>query len=87
MTNCDMVIITIVGSEVFVNDYWSTGQTTPTLDSSQDYTLLGYEITATSMNVKFKRLLNTGDSSQDTVLSEGTYNWIAAFDPALDGLA
>ena len=38
------------------------------------------------MNVKFKRALDTGDGSQDTVLTQGTHTWIASHSPTTDSL-
>ena len=71
MLNTDMFVLTIENDQIvvqvkicflFTQDHWSTGYTRPTVDTEQDYTVLGYELTANSMNVKFKRPLDTGDS-------------------------
>lgn len=60
----------------------------PQADTSQDVYLIGYAVTANSMNVKFKRLLNTGDAAKDTVISaDKSYSWGAARSPGANSLS
>ena len=70
MKNVDMIVATIIGTKIEVNDYYSTGNKQPDLDVKQDVTLLGYQIDSTSYTVKFSRLLNTGDQN-DYIIKEG----------------
>jgi hypothetical protein len=48
-------------------DLWSTGHSTPSTDAKQDYTS---NFTSNGTHVEFisDRLLNTGDTSQDTII-------------------
>jgi hypothetical protein len=72
MTNADIIIIQFNGADPpSILDCWSTGHSTPSQDSQQDVTLLDHDVSASKKIVKFKRLLNTGDSSKDTVITKG----------------
>ena len=59
----------------------------PDMDASQDVSLIGYEITSNSMNVKFKRLKDTGDSKDKVINSNTRYSWGAAYHPSEDFMA
>ncbi|KAL4484235.1 hypothetical protein ABPG72_003519 [Tetrahymena utriculariae] len=73
MSNTDMVIFFASrNGQPAVLDTFSSGESTPTTDSQQDWALLGSQITSSSFKMKAKRALNTGDVSQDTVLQQGT---------------
>ena len=82
MTNADIWTFDIVSNTVRASDRWSTGQSTPGLDTGQsgtnDLTLLGYEITDTYTIAKVSRALTTSDT-KDTAIVQGTNNLIWAY--------
>lgn len=53
MTNLDSVVVQYLNGEVKVQDSWSTSQTNPVCDSSQDFEVLGWSRNGTSTKVKF----------------------------------
>jgi hypothetical protein len=64
-----MTIIELNGSTILVRDYWSINLKKPVLDGHNDITVLGTASDGkTYVNVKYERLLNTGDS-QDNALT------------------
>ncbi len=73
MTNTDMVFCAFVGGKAVCEDRWSTGQTMPTKDTTQDITLTSSKLdtisSPKSMTFTVKRKLDTGDSTQDKKLS------------------
>lgn len=61
-----MTIVELNGSEVLVRDYWSETEARPVLDNHNDITVLGTDTDGkTYVNVKFERLLNTGDNQDN----------------------
>ena len=65
MTNSDMNVIEIVDNVPKIRDYWSTGHSSPVLDSQQDLTVKEFSSTPTLVTIKWNRKLDTGDSTQD----------------------
>lgn len=63
MPNTDIVIggVNSDGSTYLV-DTWASGRSSPSVDVSQDYTLVSANESASSTTIEFTRSLNTGDS-------------------------
>ena len=76
MNNVDMVLFKGSGADGVITDLWSTSESTPQTDSSQDYIDSVKSKSGTTYTFTTYRKMDTGDSSQDTVLSCGkTYRF------------
>ena len=62
MIGLDSAVAQYINGEVRVIDCWSTSETKPSTDASQDFVVLGWSRNTTTTQVKFKRLMYTGDS-------------------------
>lgn len=77
MTNTDMFVITASGGAGTITDRFSTGHTTPGLDSVNDYTMT--TVTSGSTNTyTVTRNLNTGDSN-DYIIKDGETKMIYSY--------
>jgi len=72
MRNADMVIVTGSDDKMRVRDYFSEGMEEPILDSSQDVEVLHMGRNRDVTYFEFRRLIDTGDSDQDKVLTSST---------------
>jgi len=92
MSGADMVIGTVVGSNITVVDYWSVGEQPPTTDTQRGGTdnILarnGQEVNGVT-TIKWKKPLSTGDSQDKSIPStQNKTNIVFAFQKVSDVLS
>lgn len=75
----DMFVIEIENDQVIVRDLWSTSDSTPSTDTSQDFQIKKQTLGTNSLEVTFNRKLNTGDSKDKTLSKGQSYSWGYAY--------
>ncbi len=84
MTNADMIVGRVVGTTMQVQDYWSSSQATPQLDTTQSLTATsGSRVGGNVTTMFFTRLLSTGDA-KDYIVKPGLTECIVAFHQSSD---
>lgn len=62
MNGVDMFTINIIDDVPEILDLYSTSEASPPTDATNDYNLISYSVSASAVNVRFSRKLDTGDS-------------------------
>ena len=85
MSDADMIVCIPGSGTISCSDYYSTSQTTPSMDTTlggtDDITLLGYDMSSGTTTVKIQRKLDTGDT-YDKAIVQGPNSMIWAYSPS-----
>ena len=82
MTNVDMFVLDPGSGTAQITDRFATSTSTPPVDTTSNYNLESSSLNGTTWTYVVTRDVDTGDSSQDTVISSGTYTYGSAWGPA-----
>ena len=78
MTDTDMFVIIPSGGSAAITDRYSTGQSMPRTDAESNVTLSS-SLSGSTFTYTVTRALDTGDTTDDTVITTGTHTWCYAY--------